>query len=311
MNSLIKIATITNLVAEIGDCDEVQFSLDGFIKVLTELKTALAKPPKKVVMKYQLDADGNRIGEGVIVPNTFPPHPSFVRHSSLDLKDGEPLVVEEEEDEDLRTCDKCGEDRYKNGELMRYDNMVENEEKDEWYCKGCADDSVEPCNCNSRMDIRGRCDPIKSAKQFAECSARVDTAYFHICNDYDKWEVPRRECWKRSQEHELLRKVASAEPYCLTAYELDEILELKEQDEENEDEFNCLCCGNFVSCAEEEDEGRYEGDDIICGDCVRNHYCDECDNFYEDEGFLAEYEKRLCCEECIEELKKQEESDEE
>jgi hypothetical protein len=40
MNTLNKIATITNLVAEIGDCDEIQFSLDGFIKVLKDLKTA-------------------------------------------------------------------------------------------------------------------------------------------------------------------------------------------------------------------------------------------------------------------------------
>lgn len=220
-------------------------------------------------------------------------------------KPNEKLVVLTQEQLDTKLGEAYREGK-KDGiaEVETEINAVE-EEEDE------TDDSVEPCNCNSRMDIRGRCDPIKSAKQFAECSARVDTAYFHISNDYDKWEVPRRECWKRSQEHELLRKVASAEPYCLTTYELDEILELKEQEEENEDEFNCLCCGNFVSCAEEEDEGRYEGDDIICGDCVRNHYCDECDNFYEDEGFLAEYEKRLCCEECIEELKKQEESDEE
>lgn len=41
INSLSKIATIINLVAEIGDCDELQFSLDGFIKVLTELKECL------------------------------------------------------------------------------------------------------------------------------------------------------------------------------------------------------------------------------------------------------------------------------
>lgn len=306
MNAIKNLSKITALVAELSSTHssydwEMNEILETCIKTLELLQKCNPDKPneKKIVLTpAELDLElSEAYREG--------------KKDGIAEVETEINAVEEEEDEDLRTCDKCGEDRYKNGELMRYDNMVENEEKDEWYCKGCADDSVEPCNCNSRMDIRGRCDPIKSAKQFAECSARVDTAYFHICNDYDKWEVPRRECWKRSQEHELLRKVASAEPYCLTAYELDEILELKEQDEENEDEFNCLCCGNFVSCAEEEDEGRYEGDDIICGDCVRNHYCDECDNFYEDQGFLAEYEKRLCCEECIEELKKQEESDEE
>lgn len=45
MNAMLKIATLTNLVAEIGDCDEIQYSLDGFIKVLSDLKTAKNSRP--------------------------------------------------------------------------------------------------------------------------------------------------------------------------------------------------------------------------------------------------------------------------
>jgi len=38
METLLKIATITALIVEIGDCDEIQLTLDGFIKTLTTLK---------------------------------------------------------------------------------------------------------------------------------------------------------------------------------------------------------------------------------------------------------------------------------
>lgn len=44
MSSFMKLATITRLIAEIGDCDELQYSLDGFVKILEDLKGALNAP---------------------------------------------------------------------------------------------------------------------------------------------------------------------------------------------------------------------------------------------------------------------------
>lgn len=277
MNALTKIATITMLIADIGDCDEIQFVLDDMITNLTDLKTALNKP-KKVVMKYQLDADGNRVGEGVPVLNTFEPHGDHIKRSSLNLENG--VWSEEVENK-----------------LTPPETEVEEDSDEE------EEDDLVPCKCNTRMDIRGRCDPICSAKQFSKCPAKVDTAYFHITNDYDNWEVKRRDCRSRGDEQTLLRKVASAEPYFLEGEELDDLIVLKEEDEENDGEFNCICCDNFVSYAEEQDEARMEDDKLVCGDCSAYHYCEECDCFYDDEEDLVNVGDKLFCESCATEKK--------
>ena len=39
------------------------------------------------------------------------------------------------------------------------------------------------CDCNSNMDIRGRCCPYLYNKQFLKCNARLDTALFHFENN--------------------------------------------------------------------------------------------------------------------------------
>jgi len=41
------------------------------------------------------------------------------------------------------------------------------------------------CNCNTQMDIRGRCCPYNNKKKFLNCRAMLDTAFFHFENDYD------------------------------------------------------------------------------------------------------------------------------
>lgn len=41
MSALSKVSTLTSLIAEIGECDELHFALDGAIKIFTDMKTAL------------------------------------------------------------------------------------------------------------------------------------------------------------------------------------------------------------------------------------------------------------------------------
>jgi len=43
----------------------------------------------------------------------------------------------DEDEEELRTCDCCGKDKYTDGSLMKYSNMVEQEQEQEWFCKVC------------------------------------------------------------------------------------------------------------------------------------------------------------------------------
>jgi hypothetical protein len=47
MNTLSQISTITSLVAEIGVCDELTLTLQGFIKTLQDLKKAVSNPAPK------------------------------------------------------------------------------------------------------------------------------------------------------------------------------------------------------------------------------------------------------------------------
>jgi len=43
------------------------------------------------------------------------------------------------EEEDLRSCDCCLEEQYKDGKIMRYENMVE-QDNQEWWCEDCEKD---------------------------------------------------------------------------------------------------------------------------------------------------------------------------
>ena len=281
MNALVKIATITNLVAEIGDCDEVQYSLDGFIKVLNDLKTAL-NTPKKVVMKYQLDAEGNRVGEGVPVPNTFEPHGDHIKRSSLNLENGE-WVMETElmAKEDFDAPSPVAE--------------TDDEEEDD-----------EPtCSCNTRMDIRGRCDPIRDAKRFSRCPARFDTTYFLINNDHSAY-TDIQSC-SREGKHIKYMEYAKAEPYFLDlsyADDEDKILMLIEEDEENEEQYCCLNCDGFIPLADEDSAKWCDSEErLVCYSCKDECFCAECDDYFaeEDLEYLNRDNEDTCkyCCDCI------------
>lgn len=68
------------------------------------------------------------------------------------------------------------------------------------------------CSCTTKTDIRGRCDPVRSAVQFAKCPARVDTALFHILNDYQIYQelALHRDV---SDKSEIIARVAGEAPY--------------------------------------------------------------------------------------------------
>lgn len=238
MNALVKIATITNLVAEIGDCDEVQYSLDGFVKVLTDLKTAMNAP----VPKRQ--------------------------------------NCDECENERQLYSTKCAEHE---NHLTPPETEVEEDEEEE------EEDDLVPCKCNTRMDIRGRCCPVRSAKQFSNCPARFDTAYFSIKNDYEKYKQIEA-CCSRGEQHSLIFQFCREEPYFLTDEPdlEDEVLELIEQDEENDgDQFCCVSCDGFIPYADE-DNGKWcdSEERWVCYSCKDDCFCAECEEYFPDENDL-------------------------
>lgn len=166
-------------------------------------------------------------------------------------------------------------EKFPEGELQLY------------CCLECANEEgwiyditiKNPCKCHDGMDIRGRCDPIRDAKQFSMCPARVDTTYFCIMNDCDKYQ----DIWSsvsREEKHKKLFEYARAEPFLLkddithSDSVLEEMLFLlfDEDDEEDEEDYesaNCeKCSENYLIdklevkddkfycrvCFEEEDE---------------------------------------------------------
>jgi len=283
MNALTKIATITTLVAEIGDCDEIQFSLNAFVKVLTDLKSAM-NAPKCVVMKYQLDADGNRVGEGVPCPPT--------RLSNCDECETERICFSLKCAEHMK-IQKEAREMARNDLDATAEPEPESEDEDDCYIA---------CKCNNGMDIRGRCDPIRSAKQFSTCPARVDTAYFHINNDFEKYNDIQAS-FTRADKHKKYYAYMREEPFFLKDHpshsdsHLDElILELIEADEENEEQYLCCYCDTFVNLGDEEDQAEWNDDRLVCGDCVSDHKCEECSEFFDED--LEEVGDKLCCGDC-------------
>jgi hypothetical protein len=263
MNAILKVATITNLIAEIvvmdKDTTSLNVELDFLISHLTKYKKTCAEC---VVAESLITLTPAELALGLS---------EAYREGKKDGREETETELNNSEDED-------------------------EEEEDE-------EEELPDCKCNNRMDIRARCDPIRSAPMFAKCPARVDTAFFHICNTWE-FEKKKEECGDRGQEHELLLTFAKQEPYCLED-EDDELIYLAEQEEENDSKYNCLCCGEFVSFAEECDEGRWECCDIVCGDCKVKHYCEDCDNFYQEEEDLTEYKKKMLCEDCLKEAKEE------
>jgi hypothetical protein len=142
-----------------------------------------------------------------------------------------------EEEDNIVICSKCNESvdcLYDN--IYIVNNQKEGDEFQEDTCCGCcwavvaksykrnswagddlddvSDDEEDfpPCCCTTKTDIRGRCDAIRSAPQFAKCPARVDTALFHIENDYQIYQelALHRDV---SEKSEIIARVASEAPY--------------------------------------------------------------------------------------------------
>lgn len=49
MSALSKVSTLVSLITEIGECDELNFALEGAIKIFTDMKKALAPPPPQPI----------------------------------------------------------------------------------------------------------------------------------------------------------------------------------------------------------------------------------------------------------------------
>jgi hypothetical protein len=59
------------------------------------------------------------------------------------------------------------------------------------------------CNCHSGMDIRERCCPIYYHADYKRCVARVDTAYFHLTNDYETY-IKLEKCKTKKQKEKAI-----------------------------------------------------------------------------------------------------------
>lgn len=262
MNALLKIATIANLVAEIGDCDELQFSLDGFVNVLTELKTCLNEPP--VITK---------IDKCECCDSTAPATKVNGLYCCAECDN---FDEEEEEETDLfaELCAKANSD------------TPEEEE-----------DSIEPCKCKSSWDIRCLCCPVKEHKRFQNCPERFNLTYECIKNDFEKYRDIEASS-NRQNKHTKIFQYAREEPFFLTDDNLeDELLYLIEQDEESEEEYLCYYCDTFVSNAEEQDEAEWNDDRLVCRSCICDHKCEECCEFFEEDD-LEHIGDNLFCYDC-------------
>jgi hypothetical protein len=132
------------------------------------------------------------------------------------------------------------------------------------------------------MDIRLRCDPVKSAPSFANCPAKVDTVYYHLNNNYDDYKKYEHLCEPgvRADRNDIIIGIAY-DNYDLDHNDLDELLELFDEADEESRKYECICCDTFVR-AYDENECRFDGDEegLICGNCVPEHFCEDCDEYY-------------------------------
>ena len=123
------------------------------------------------------------------------------------------------------------------------------------------------CNCQTYMDIRGRCDPILDPNTFTTCRARFDTAYFHISNDYAVYKRLEK-CKTRIEEHLIIKEVASNYPYNIEEKYFDRLLKCKERDEQGTGSYDCRECGYYVPY-------DYEGehpDKFMCINCYTDKH---------------------------------------
>ena len=152
---------------------------------------------------------------------------------------------------------------------------TEQTETEQFYC--------EPsCECNTKMDIRLRCDPVKSAPSFENCPAKVDTVYYHITNSFEEYKKYERYCEPgvRANRNDIIISIAY-DKYDLDHNELDELIELFDEADEESRKYECICCDDFVFACDE-DKCRFDGDEegLICWNCVPEHFCEDCDEYY-------------------------------
>lgn len=162
----------------------------------------------------------------------------------------------------------------------------EEEEEDE-------EENCPPCCCTTKIDIRGRCDAIRSAPQFAKCPARIDTALFHIENDY---QIDQELALHRDIEYKskIIARVASEAPYNFETGDVEKIVNLyryaeekRIEEEEEKEEKKPKCYGKHCDETEGLKKGigwnRYNN----CPDLITEPYFKEFD--------YCEYCYNECC----------------
>jgi hypothetical protein len=164
-----------------------------------------------------------------------------------------------------------------------------------------VEDEPEPCKCHDGMDIRGRCDPVLNAAKFANCPAKVDTAYWFLLNNdadtYNKFCLTTT--MRREKRNEKAKEIARAAPYNLVCDELNELEELFENDDRNDGDFDCVCCNEYVPL-DYEDDANWEDGWLVCRDCCETHYCQDCEYFDKDDEIEKDEAGNRFCEECVE-----------
>ena len=171
---------------------------------------------------------------------------------------------------------------------IEYDSEEEEIYINMYKCQGCGKESDDPyfteccegkpvwcegrdvvsgswCKCNNRMDIRGRCCPIRSAPKFAKCNARCDTTYFCITNDYEAYksycDLPY------SQQREKVFELAQKAPYYLTDHRADNVVYILTQDQKEEG-YCCVKCDEPVDEEDRRGLNDDEGTELL--------YCEYC-----------------------------------
>ena len=164
---------------------------------------------------------------------------------------------------------------------------------------------TEPsCNCNTRMDIRGRCNPIHDPLTWENCDAKIDSTFFYIQHNYDEYKQYEHLCEPgvRQQRNDIITSIAISDKYGLTNDEADDLLELFNKEDEGDCRYNCVCCDTFIHPSEE-DECRFDGGDneesMVCGNCIPEHFCVECDHYYAI-ALESQYCGKYICNDCEE-----------
>jgi len=113
------------------------------------------------------------------------------------------------------------------------------------------------CKCSPSRDVRARCDPKLHNKYFLKCGARIDTALFHLENDYKTNKVLYEAIEEGKNIYPIFRDFL--QKFNMTKQDIMKVIELfkenYEKDEEEEEE------------KEEKEEEEEEETMMKCFDC--------------------------------------------